>query len=330
MRKLAALSILYSVCVCAALASDWVVYEGKSGPGKGKNLVFLTGDEEYRSEEGMPQMAKILAERHGFHCTVLFPIKDGVIDPNDSFSLAGAEAIDSADAIIMQLRFRQWPDETMKHFVDAYLAGKPFIALRTSTHAFQYKKGSDSPYAKFSWESKEWPGGFGKQVLGETWVSHLGENHKEATRGIIEPSAQNDPIMRGVSDIFGDSGVYTVHPPPDAKILLRGEVLNGVHPGDPPLEGRKNNPMQPVAWTREYRNEAGKVNKIFCSTMGAATDFESEGLRRLVVNSIYWSLGMDIPEKADVRVVGDYKPTAYGFNGFVKGVKPDDLKIGEK
>lgn len=327
MKQSFLLSLLCGLSVCSALASDFIVFPGKSGPGEGKRLVFLTGDEEYRSEEGMPQMAKILAERHGFTCTVLFAInpKTGVIDPNNGHSLPGAEAMDTADAIIMQLRFRSWPDDQMKHFVDAYLAGKPFIALRTSTHAFQYGKDSQSPYAKFSWDSKEWRGGFGKQVLGETWVSHLGANHKEATRGVIEPSAQDDPLFRGVSDIFGDTGVYTTSPPPDAKILLRGQVLDGVHPNDPPVAGSKNDPMQPVAWTRVYVNEAGKTNKVFCTTMGAATDLENEGLRRLVANAIYWSLGMEVPGKADVRCVGDYKPTAYGFNGFIKDLKPDSF-----
>jgi hypothetical protein len=323
-------AMLSCLCVGAtsAPASDFVVYEGKSGPGHGRNLVFLTGDEEYRSEEGMPQMAKILAERHGFKCTVLFAInpKTHLIDPDYIHSLPGAEAIDSADAIIMQLRWREWPDDEMKHFVDAYLAGKPFIALRTSTHPFKYPGDSTSPYAKFAWDSKEWRGGFGRQVLGETWVSHLGENHKEATRGIIEPSAQDDPLLRGVSDIFGDSGVYTANPPPDAKILLRGQVIAGELPTDPPVEA-KNNPMQPVAWRRNYTNETGKVNKVFCTTMGAATDLENEGLRRLVVNAVYWGLGMDVPEKADVRLVGDYHPTEYGFGGYKKGVKPEDLEL---
>jgi hypothetical protein len=332
MKQSFLLAIFYSLCLCAAPAADSVVYEGKAGPGAGKRLVFLTGDEEYRSEEGLPQLAKILAERHGFQCTVLFAIdpKDGTIDPNNSHSLPGAEALDSADAVIMQLRFRQWPDAQMKHFVDAYLAGKPFIGLRTSTHAFQYAHDSESPYAKFSWNSKEWPGGFGKQVLGETWVSHLGENHKQATRGIIEPSAQDDPLLRGVGDIFGDSGVYTANPAKDSKILLRGQVLDGVHPTDPPVSGEKNDPMQPVAWTRVYQNEAGKANKVFCTTMGAATDLENEGLRRLVVNAVYWAVGLEVPDKADVRVVGDYKPSAYNFNGFVKGVKPDALGLGGK
>jgi hypothetical protein len=78
----------------------------------------------------------------------------------------------------------------------------------------------------------------------------------------------------------------------------------------------------PIAWTREVPNEAGKTNKILCTTMGAATDLASEGLRRLVVNGVYWSLGLEVPAKADVSVVGTYEPLMYGFNGFRKGVTP--------
>ncbi len=54
-----------------------VVYEGASGPGYGKHIVLVSGDEEYRSEEALPQLGKILARHHGFKCTVLFAIEDG-------------------------------------------------------------------------------------------------------------------------------------------------------------------------------------------------------------------------------------------------------------
>src|SRR5258707_816001 len=321
MRKTLAIILLTLSCQFV-LAADHIVCEGKSGPGVGKHVVFLTGDEEYRSEESMPQLAKILAERHGFKCTVLFAIDptDGTIAPNIRTNVPGAEALDSADVIVMALRFREWPDAQMKHFVDAYLAGKPIIALRTSTHAFKYEKSSQSPYAKFSFDSKDWPGGFGKQVLGETWIAHHGEHKKEATRGIIEPSASANPLLRGVTGIFGNSDVYAASPPADAKILVRGQVLAGMNPDDPPVKGRKNDPMQPVVWTRLYKNESGNTNKILCTTMGAATDFQNEALRRLVVNAVYWAAGLEVPTKADVSYVGDYKPSMYGFDGYIKGV----------
>src|ERR1044071_5347927 len=163
--------LLHLLPAAKSHASDWVVYQGGEGPGKGKHIVLISGDEEYRSEEGLPMLAKILAVRHGFKCTVLFPIKpaDGTIDPNDHGNIPGMEALDSADLCIMLWRFRELPDDKMKHFVDYFLAGKPFIALRTSTHAFAYTQNKQSPYAKFDWQSKEWPSGFGRQVLGETW-----------------------------------------------------------------------------------------------------------------------------------------------------------------
>lgn len=310
-------------------AADHVTYEGTTGPGAGKHIVFLAGDEEYRSEESLVQMARILAVHHGFKCTVLFSLdaNDGTINPNASASLSHPEALDSADAIFMMLRFRQYPDATMKHFVDAYLRGAPIIALRTSTHAFQYSKNSDSVYARYSHNSIEWPGGFGRQVLGETWVSHLGTNHKEATRGVIELSSKDDPLLRGVGTIFAHSGAYTTNPQPDSTILLRAEVLAGTTPDAPAESTGKNDPHQPLAWHRVHTNEAGTTNKVFCTTMGASTDLLDESLRRLLVNSVYWSFDMEVPASANVQLVGDYQPTQYGFHTFKRGVKPDNLAL---
>lgn len=318
-----------------ASAQDTLVYEpAGDGPGKGKHVVLLAGDEEYRSEEGLPMLAKILSQRHGFKTTVLFPLDpDGTINPDNQKSLPGAEALDSADAIVMLLRFRAWPDETMKHFADAYNRGVPIVALRTSTHAFRFRKEDESSFQNFN--------DFGKRVLGEGWISHWGKHKKEATRGVIELSAKENPILRGVTDVFGDSDVYEAYPPANAKILLRGQVLTGMNPDDAPADYEKqratdkqeqgvNDPMMPVAWTRVWKNEAGKENRILTTTLGAATDLQSEDLRRLIVNGVYWGLGLDVPAKADVSYVGEYHPTMYGFKGYVKGVKPVDHALGEK
>src|SRR6476659_2844547 len=206
MRLLSSLAAL-TMLAAPAFAADspqWVTYEGKAGPGKGKHIGFLSGDEEYRSEEGLPQLAKILSQRHGFKCSVLFSVDtNGVINPNNQTSLTHPEALDSADAIIMLLRFRHWDDATMKRFETAFNRGVPVIGLRTSTHAFSgFSKGS--PWEKWNWNNQ---GGFGRQVLGETWVNHWGNHKKEATRGVIEPSAKNDPVLRGVEDVFGTTDV---------------------------------------------------------------------------------------------------------------------------
>src|SRR5687768_17170857 len=71
----------------------WLVFEGGEGAGKGKHVVLLSGDEEYRSEEVMPQLGKILSKHHGFKCTVLFAIdkKTGEINPNVTDNIPGME-----------------------------------------------------------------------------------------------------------------------------------------------------------------------------------------------------------------------------------------------
>lgn len=314
-------------------ASDTLALEGARGPGKGKHVVLLAGDEEYRSEEMLPQLAKILAERHGFRCTVSFALNDrGQIDPEAQTRQSGLEALRTADVCVMMLRFRQWDDAAMRHFVEYYRAGKPIVAIRTSTHAFQYPPNSTSPYRAFGWRSQEWPGGFGRQVLGETWVSHWGDHGKQATRG---RAATNHPLLRGVEDVFGTTDVYEAAPPPDAKILMRGEVVAGLQPDDPAATGRKtradgveqalNAPMMPILWTREPLNDAGRRNRIVTCTMGAATDFTNPGFRRLMVNSVYWAAALPVPPSAAIEFVGPYQPSPFGFGGFRKGVRPSDL-----
>ncbi|HZR21175.1 MAG TPA: hypothetical protein VFE51_28090 [Verrucomicrobiae bacterium] len=313
-------------------AADRVIYEGKAGPGLGKQIVFLCGDEEYRSEEALPMLAKILAVRHGFKCTVLFPINpaDGTIDPVTLTNIPGMEALDSASLCVMSLRFRELPDDQMKHFVDYLNRGKPIIALRTSTHAFAYDHNKQSPYARFDWRNKQWPGGFGQQVLGETWVDHHGSHGKESTRGVINQTFKDHPILRGVTDLWCPTDVYAVtHLGSDARILVWGEVLSGMNPTDPPVTGAKNNPLMPLVWVRGYRSEEGRVCRIVTTTMGAAVDLQNESLRRLLVNAAYWltGLGQKIDGKADVAYVGEYKPLWFGFGKFAKGIKPDDLAI---
>ena len=341
MKTLAALLALSAAST--ALADNYVTYEPKEGPGKGKHIVLLAGDEEYRSEEAMPMLGKLLSQRHGFKCTVLFSVDDdGTINPNNGGSLSHPESLDSADAIIMLIRFRHWSNEAMKHFRNAVNRGVPIIALRTATHAFSLPK--DSPDIDWTWNNKE--GGFGRIVLGETWVSHWGKHRAEATKGIIEASAANHPILRGVADVFGTTDVYEAHPPADATILMRGQVLKGMTPDSGAADYKKknkagaeqgvNDPMMPIVWTREAKTANGGTNKVLCSTIGAASDLTSEDLRRVLVNGVYWGLGLEVPAKADVTPVGEFKPTMYGtkdstdlsdpygFRGFTKGVKPSD------
>lgn len=306
-----------------------VVFAGGRGAGAGKHVVLVAGDEEYRSEEALPMLARILAERHGFRCTVLFSTDaEGRIDPEAQTRIPGIAAVASADVLVLFLRFRELPDEDMRWLVEYVEVGKPVIGIRTATHAFHYERDPDSPYAHWDWRSSEWPGGFGGQVLGETWVAHHGDHGSESTRGVVVPAERSHPVLRGVEDIWGPTDVYAVRSlPDDCVVLVEGEVLAGMEPGSPAVAGAKNDPRMPLAWVRERDAREGAGGRVLCSTIGAATDLESEDLRRLFVNAVYWAAGLEdaIPARADVTYVDPYAPSTFGFGGFRRGVRPQDL-----
>jgi hypothetical protein len=216
----------------------------------------------------------------------------------------------------------------MKHIVDYVESGRPVVAMRTSTHAFDNKK--SEKYARYAWQSPDWDGGFGRQVLGETWINHHGQHGKQSTRGLIAPGMQDNPILRGIKDgdIWGPTDVYGVRLPlpGDSQPLVLGQVLTGMQATDSPVVGKVNEPMMPVAWTKSFTTSSGKKSRIFTTTMGASQDLSSEGTRRLLVNACLWAVGKeaDIPAKSDVAIVGEYQPHPFGFGTAQKGVKPSD------
>lgn len=306
--------------------SQWLEYQGTEGPGKGKHIVFISGDEEYRSEEGLPMLAKILALKHGFKCTVLFAIDSATnhINPENQTNIPGMEHLKTADLMVLLIRFRELPDQQMKYFDEYTKSGKPVIALRTSTHGFNYSRNKNSPYAKYSYNSTipGWEGGYGNRVLGETWIDHHGIHGKEGTRALINGLMKNHPILRGVKDIWGPSDVYGIRNLTESpEVLLWGQSTLGMT-ANAPLSYTKS--VMPIAWIKTNKLENGKKAKIFTTTMGASVDLLSEDLRRLIVNASYWAVGLEneIPEKNDAEIIGEYNPTMFGFGKYTKGLNP--------
>lgn len=326
--------------------TEWNSFQG-SEESDAPNVVLISGDEEYRSEEGLTQLAKILSERHGFNCTVHYsqdPENIGVVNANFHGNIPGLEQLKNADLMIILTRFRALNDDQMNYINDYLMAGKPVVGLRTATHAFQFNTKDSIPskwmhYSNsFNDENSEWNGGFGRLVLGEKWISHHGHHKHQSTLGIVDSDAENHPITNGISsgDIWGPTDVYGVRLPlpGDSQPIILGQVMNrkgeyveddafyGLRPTDDEIAltnpGQKkieniNDPMMPIAWTKSYQLPGGKKGKAFTSTIASSTDLMSEGVRRLIVNGSYWAMGLEVPEKADVTLVGEYQPTAYGF-----------------
>ncbi len=320
---------------------EWLVFEGNKSDAK--HVVLISGDEEYRSEEALPQLAKILSKRHGFKCTVLFaqdPEKPGIVNGNYVRNIPGLSALKTADMMVIFTRFRALPDNQMQH-IDNYLkAGKPVLGIRTATHAFNFSKDSTSTFAHYGnyykGDKTEWIDGFGRLVLGENWVNHHGHHKHQSTRGVIAKGADNAEIVNGLSDtdIWGPTDVYGVRLPlpGDSKPIILGQVINrkgeydendiffGMKPTDNEIATENHNGdkvndiLMPIAWTKSYTLPgSNKTGKAFASTIGAATDMLNEGVRRLLVNGIFWAMELPIPAKADVSLVGDYTPSAFGF-----------------
>ena len=309
----------------------WLTYPGEDGPGKGKHIVLIAADQEYRSEQAMPMMAKVLSKHHGFDCTVLFGVNDkGEVDPTmpvypekgkeaefKTHNITGLEHLSSADLVIFFPRLLTLPMEQQELIV-AYLdSGKPVIALRTANHGFR----GNLPY-KIDGKNIN----FGNDILGGSFMGHHGRWHADSTRGTVVEAMKDHPIVRGVSDIWGPSDVYRTYKegtslPDGCTALVWGQPLMGRQPEDAP--NTKKEPL-PVVWIKDWKTSTGKTARVFHSTMGSARDLQSTGLRRLVINAAYWGMGLEEKITADrsVEIVGPYVPLASGFNYEQLGVFP--------
>lgn len=312
---------------------SFLEFTPKEATGGEKLIVLLAGDESYRSEESMPMLAKILTHHHGFRTIVLFSTdpSTGEINPDELQHTSGLENLQQADLLIIATRFREYPDEQMA-YIDEYLrAGKPVIGIRTATHAFRYKNNPNSKYARYDFTSKHpgWEGGFGKRILGDTWVCHHGKNGEEGTRAFLNglhKMSSNSSILKGVEEIVCISDTYCIkNLPASAEVLMMGIPIKGFDSSSPAVWEKG---AMPVAWTSVYSSETGKTGRVFTTTMGASIDFQNEGLRRLLVNASYWALGLEdkIPDKSVVDFVGEYIPTMFGFGTYTKGKYPKDYR----
>ncbi len=303
-----------------------VVWEGTDGLGKGKHIVFIAGDHEYRGEETLPALARIMARHYGFKCSffVTTDPKDGTIKPGSNH-ITGLEALKTADLMVIFTRFQAFDDEQMQHIDDYLATGKPVMGLRTSTHGFNGIKGKFAKYNEgYKGEEKDWQFGFGEAILGEHWVGHYGRNHKQSSRLLLEKEQLEHPVLRGVKHVHTQCGGYNAHPREGSTVLAKGQILNGMKIDDP-ADPKKE--VLPVAWVRHYKKDDPK-SRVFATTHGASEDILNEGFRRMLVNAQLWCLGMDDVIKPDNQVdfVGPYNPVTFNFGGHRKGVKPSDLE----
>ncbi|MDP0490810.1 MAG: ThuA domain-containing protein [Verrucomicrobiota bacterium JB023] len=307
-------------------SGPWLTYEGGEGPGAGKHVVLLAAEQEYRAEQALPMLAKILSERHGFHCTVLFLInEEGLVDPTlpSPFKeegrkslVPGLEHLEKADGFIWMSRFLQLKEEDLDHLYTYFDSGKPIVALRTANHGLWR---DTRPYQVKGNEVTL------DELLGGKFRGHHGGWKQEATSGLIIPENREHPILRGVEDVWGTTDVYRCHVdgkvPEDCTPLLLGQPMKSLERDAPPNTEKE---ALPIAWTKTWVGNEGHPSRIFHFTMGSAKDFQNEGVRRITINGLFWGLGLEDEIKADndISIVGDYEPLEDGFKYEEFGVYP--------
>jgi len=308
-----------------ASSAEPLTDQGDAGIGKGKHIVFVANEHEYRSEETLPALARILAKHHGFTCTVLFGVDDkGVLKPGND-NVPGLETLETADLMVVFTRFQNWPDEQMQHFENYLKQGAPIVGLRTATHGFKIPP--SRKFAKYSdgYGGKEFKDGFGRQILGEKWAGHYGRNHQSSTRLDIVSEQSTHPILRGVKDMWVQCGGYSADPLQPSTVLAMAQPLVGMEQGS---AADTNMPPVAGAWTRSYKGASGNDGRVFTTTYGASNDIENEGFRRMLINACCWAVGLEDEIKSDANVsfVGPYHGTWRTGRGRRRaGLKPQDL-----
>lgn len=292
------------------------------------HIVFVTGDEEYRSEESMPMLARLAKRELGAKVTICYAVDSlGFINPNRTDHIEGLEALETADLMVLFTRFRNLPKierDLISNFAES---GKPIVGFRTATHAFFYEND-----ATLSFWNNEWP----TKVLGQQWITHHGhfdDGDAPLTRVTSKNTRSENPILNGFQafDAFSwlyhvDGGKWKLYG--DSEPILMGKSLRSKHKikgnlADYPLDN-------PVAWTKSYTGNSGKKAKVFFTTLGHPFDFKHASMRKLSLNAMYWALGKvnEIPKNGvNVDLDYSYEPNNSGFGErYKKNQKPFQIE----
>lgn len=264
------------VLVCAVCVATFLSLALLAAPPKRPNIIFVSGDHEYGSEETFPLLAAELEKNYGMQATVL----KSSPDENAEENIPGLEALAKADLAVFFLRWRRLPGDQVEHIRKYLNSGRPVVAFRTTTHSFNYPKGHPMEvWNSFAPDYIGGPPGWGN--------GHYHYGHKSSTDVRVVPGVEADPILTGVDKAFHvRSWLYHVlpYPPADAKQLLIGRAVDSE---------KKDAAENPVAWT--WKNKVG--GKVFVTTMGHPEDFQVESFQRLVINGIHWAVGKPVPKK---------------------------------
>jgi type 1 glutamine amidotransferase/nicotinamidase-related amidase len=233
------------------------------GESPNPHVVFVIGEREYDTKTTLPQFAAKELRPRGMKCSFAHA---GSEDRN---RFPGIEALKQADLLVLSVRRRALPAEQLDVIQQHMNAGKPLVAIRTASHAFDTRGKHPEGHA-------EWPA-FDADVLGGNYAGHYGSKLASTIR--VSPDAATEPILRGVVPTEFPSGgsLYKARPLAESCTPL----LTGHMP---------DQPTEPVAWLNSYHG-----GRVFYTSLGHSKDFDNPAFRRLLLNAVLWTLDEAIP-----------------------------------
>ena len=219
------------------------------------HVVFIVGENEYGSYETVPALAKELEKSLGIKATML-------LSDRKRRTLPDLDALDNADLIFLALRFRKATDEQIARLKRWFDDGKPAIALRTTSHAFEGRPDWFPPF------------------FGGHYKAHAPNNR--GTSAMVVPWMASHPVVQGVDRFrsYGKGGTYNTQPLAEtAKVLMLGRT--------------EKRPTEPVTWVNRYRPES----RILYTSLGSRQHFKRPAFKKLLANGVRWCLDREVSEE---------------------------------
>jgi type 1 glutamine amidotransferase/nicotinamidase-related amidase len=263
--------------VCPTITST--VFTGKSAfsfkDDKRPRVVFISGEDEYKAAETLPEFMHELQLKYGLYCNILQSSTDK--NSKESNFIYGMEELTSANLAVLYVRRRAFQTEQMKYFRDYLENGKPLVAFRTASHAFDTR--GKCPHGHIEWVK------FDPEVLGGNYNGHYGSG--PITTVTIAAGIQDHPILAGIELPFISNGsLYKASPlSKTTEALLMGAI--------------PNQSPEPVAWTNVNKN-----GRVFYTSLGHPDDFANPQFHKLLINAVFWAMNKPLPKEKTASNTG--------------------------
>lgn len=206
-----------------------------------KRVVMLSGSFEYDSEESLVILRDFLHANAAVECEL-------VVFESETHEQS-LKPIDNADVVLVFTRRLLTDGVELERFQRYCRDGRPIVAVRTASHAFQ------------NWLD------FDSDILGGHYEGHYGSG--VTTKVEFAAGAEGHETLKGIEPFDAHGSLYQNTPlAEDAETLLFGQ--EGEH-------------REPVAWTCQRQGRA------FTTSLGHQKDFWELDFLRLVRNGILWA-----------------------------------------